>query len=1516
MSYDGTLKFDTKIDTDSFNTGVSKLGSIAKTGLGLATKALGATVAGLGALGKQAYTAGSEYEAGMSEVKAISGATAEEMEKLGDVGLDVAKQSKFTAAQIAEAYKYMGMAGWDAEDMMAGLAGVINLAAAAGEDLGTTSDIVTDGLTAFGLSAEDASHFADVLAAAATSANTNVSMMGDSFKYVAPVIGALYGQGENASKGMEDTAKALGLMANAGIKASSAGTALRSIITRLSSDGKAQDALEKLGTSLYDTEGNARDLEEVLAEARIGWKQLSAEQQTSNAKTIAGQYAMSGWLALMNAAPEDIDKVSKAIRTASGDTVNGIADIRAAVENSGIDWVNDFVFPEKAGERIKEITGEIESYIEKFGTSDSALSGLKKYLVEDLEWDLDDKQITGLIDSVRKSIDEAAVSMENAQGAAQKMADEMLNNLPGALTKLASTFDILKVSVYQDMQTPLKDAVLFAKDQLDILQNAFDTGGLKGLVGSIGEVLANIVGAITEKAPDIIDAAADLMHTFGESMIAKIKELSDSGKIGKLVVSLFTGIGTYLEVFATVGAELIGALGKAITDNAPKLKDSAAQILRNILTAISNNAGDIGEGAASLILALAGAISDNIPLILEVAAKLVAAFAKGLLQNPTALLEAAPALLTFFTGKLASSAVGILGSAGKGLVSEIVRGIASGSGSFSEAITALLNPVKGIGAAFSGIGEVIKTAFSGVASVIGPVITTIGGIAGIVGGAALAVKGFTDMWSDGWNIISTIVEALGLALAAIGAIILGAPAAIAAAVAGVIFALSQLVIVIHDNWEAIRDFFKDLGENIKQTFSDLWDGIKEGFNNAVNALKEAWSGIKDFFGELFDKIKEIFSNLWDSIKQGVSTAIDAVKEAWANIKDFFSELGENVKEIFTRLWDNVKENAQIVIDFLKEAWNGIKDFFGELIEGVKEVFGNLWDHVKEGFSNLLDAVKNIWNTIKDFFSGLIDNIKEIFSSLWEDIKDGVSKAIDAVKDAWGKVKDFFKELGEDIKNIMKELWDHLVTWFEDLIGKIKDTVADIWDSVKTLVSDIIDNVKELFSNIGDFLKELWDNVTGFFSDVLDKAKGVISDVWDAVSGFFSDVIDKLKEVFDSVTEWFKDLIDTVTSSIEELFNGIVEWINNIWDTIKGFFEEAIAFIEEKVGAIWDAIKTAFEDIWEAAKNLVKDVLDGVVDFFKNLWEKVTDGVKGVIDRVKEAFANIKDHFLDVGEDIVKGIWEGIKGAAGWVFDKVSGFVSDMVDKVKDKLGIHSPSKVMAEEVGSYLPAGIVEGFEDKARNAGSELEKGVSSMVKDMTNGMDFTGAHNRAENFFNGLIDMVKNAVSQVIETIKSGSGYIKDHFLEIGKSIAEGIGEGIKDSMSYLYSKVTDMMKSIAAAARSAMQINSPSKVMANQVGKYLPSGIVMGFEDAMQGARLQLEKDVSKLVNGMTAAVDFSVNASVPKAAIAGAEYGAGATVINNYDQHIDQTNNYHEAVPTPSAVAKNQREAVRNLVGGYA
>ena len=270
-------------------------------------------------LGTAAVKTAADFDSAMSKVAAVSGATGSDFDSLRDKAREMGAKTKFSATEAADAMNYMAMAGWKTEDMLSGIEGVMYLAAASGEDLALTSDIVTDSLTAFGLSAGESGHFADVLAAASSNANTNVSMMGETFKYCAPVAGAL-------GFSVEDTAEAIGLMGNAGIKASQAGTSMRSIMTNLTGDVKLSGAaIGDVTIATTNADGSMRSLSAILADCRVAFGGMTEAEKANNAEALVGKNAMSGFLALMNAAPEDIAKVSGAVNNCK-DAAKNMAD--------------------------------------------------------------------------------------------------------------------------------------------------------------------------------------------------------------------------------------------------------------------------------------------------------------------------------------------------------------------------------------------------------------------------------------------------------------------------------------------------------------------------------------------------------------------------------------------------------------------------------------------------------------------------------------------------------------------------------------------------------------------------------------------------------------------------------------------------------------------------------------------------------------------------------------------------------------------------------------------------------------------------------------------------------------------------------------------------------------------------------------------------------------------------------------------------------------------------------------
>ena len=336
-----------------------------------AGKQISVASAAVTGLGVAAVKTAADFDSAMANVAAISGATGDDLQALRDKAREMGEKTKFSASEAADAMSYMAMAGWKTGDMLSGIEGIMNLAAASGEDLATTSDIVTDALTAFGLTAEDSAHFADILAAASSNANTNVSMMGETFKYCAPVAGAL---GYSA----EDVAEAIGLMGNAGIKSPQAGTTLRTMMTKLQGELKLSgEALGEVTIQTANADGSMRELSDILADCRTAFSKMSESEAAAAAETLVGKNAMSGFLALMNSAPGDIDKLRNAIENCDGsaedmaaimqDNLNGqLTILKSQLEELAISF-GEMLMPV-----IRKVVTAVQGFVDKLNNMDEA----------------------------------------------------------------------------------------------------------------------------------------------------------------------------------------------------------------------------------------------------------------------------------------------------------------------------------------------------------------------------------------------------------------------------------------------------------------------------------------------------------------------------------------------------------------------------------------------------------------------------------------------------------------------------------------------------------------------------------------------------------------------------------------------------------------------------------------------------------------------------------------------------------------------------------------------------------------------------------------------------------------------------------------------------------------------------------------------------------------------------------------------------------------------------------------
>lgn len=480
MAYDGSIKIDTKIDTSGFKSGIDKIKSIAQAGVSAVTATLAGITAALGAGATAAATVGSSFEAAMSKVSAISGATGDSLQSLTDKAKEMGAKTKFSASESASALQYMAMAGWDTESMLNGIDGIMNLAAADGLDLATTSDIVTDALTAFNLKASDSTHFADVLAKASSSANTNVSMLGESFKYVAPLAGTM-------GYSVEDVSLALGLMANASVKGSMAGTSLKTALSNLASPTEDMaNVMAQYGISISDAEGNALPLIDVMKQLREKFSGLSETEQAATASTLFGKEAMSGMLAIINASDSDFDNLTK--------------------------------------------------------------------------------------------------NINNADGAAQTMADTMQDNLQGQITILKSALEGLGIEIYEGMSAPLQEAAVEAQNYVNRLTEAFKSGGLSKMIEEAGAIFGELAVKAAEAAPEMINAAVDFLQAFVDGIADNSDKLAKSAVdiIQTLITSVTEHAPDLIKAAKVIVSELVDNLNKLLPKELQKpVKEAISTIQKS-----------------------------------------------------------------------------------------------------------------------------------------------------------------------------------------------------------------------------------------------------------------------------------------------------------------------------------------------------------------------------------------------------------------------------------------------------------------------------------------------------------------------------------------------------------------------------------------------------------------------------------------------------------------------------------------------------------------------------------------------------------------------------------------------------------------------------------------------------------------------------------------------------------------------------------------------------------------------
>lgn len=429
---------------------------------------------------------------------------------------------------------------------------------------------------------------------------------------------------------------------------------------------------------------------------------------------------------------------------------------------------------------------------------------------------------------------------------------------------------------------------------------------------------------------------------------------------------------------------------------------------------------------------------------------------------------------------------------------------------------------------------------------------------------------------------------------------------------------------------------------------------------------------------------------------------------------------------------------------------------GAVVAAVAAIIGN-WDKISAALSEGWKNIKNFFLNVEDGINNFLDNARNKVNEATTNVKEGVSsffknihdKGSEYVRTASASISDFTANAGQKVSSFTSDIGNKVSTFFSDLLAGLKAWFGDIYNNLTSLLSDVmslisqagqdimngIQNVfqtlsqaidqlanffKEIFSNVVAFvssaLSDLGSMITNFISGLISSIKSMIDTIMNFISGLVSHIGSALMDIFNTIKSFFEQFI----SSLGDVLNNIAAWLDNLIANIVSFVSQLWQSLLDLVSNFADGISSALEELGSGIKSLVEEIGNGVGQFLEKIGNALGDGIRGVVDKVKQGFSGILSEVFNIGKDIVMGIVNGIKDGLNWVGQNAGSIFGGLVDFVKDVFKIGSPSKLMADEVGYWLPLGIAQGFEDGVPDAVDDINSSVDDMVNDVdTNGID-----------------------------------------------------------------------------------------------------------------------------------------------------------------------------------------------------
>lgn len=1136
--------------SDTLGKGLTTVGNqIAGVGKTMTT---GLTVP-IGTAAASAVKFGAEFDKGMSNVAAVSGATSEELGKMRDAAISWGEKTVYTATEASDALYYMGLAGWGVNESVAGLGPVLNLAAAGDLELGRTSDIVTDAMTSMKLAAgelnkdgiENTIHFTNSLAAAMSNSNTDVDQMGEAFKYVAPLAGSL-------GYDINDLSLALGLMANVGVKGTQAGTGLRQALKNLiDPTDDAYAAMDKYGVSLFDTEGKAKDMRTFMEELRGTFGDLSVDIYDSNGE--------------LKSAEQIMEEYGHSLPTTQQEKLNAIVEI----------------FGTRA---LPGILGIIEQGDDKFNDLADAIDGSDAAFVK---YNGDIMPMKEALEKFGDSVYDTSKGFE-ILGAAEGMAQVQMDNLQGDWIRFTSALGTSKIMITDLVKDSLRGFVqkltelvkwfngLDDAQKKHILKIAAIIAAIGPMLLVFGKVVAGIGGMITGFQK--MSQAFNLIQTGFVMFGTRLKNVGEAFKLAK---AGFTGFASQTSVLGTALAGItapmiaivavIAVLVAAFVHLFKTNEDFRAKIIgvwdgivskfqeagQKITEAI-NSLGFDFSGLGEAIYAAWDWICNALAPILSEVFAYIGTMIGGVVDVVVGVVQIIAGLIKGF--KDGDWTLFIEG------IKSIWDGFwAIASAPFIAVYNILTEYLARLGLTWTDVWNGIKDFFFGVWEAIKSFTTNV--LNAIKGFFTGVLNGIHNLWVSVWTAINTFINTT----------------------------LTNIKTLFTNIWTSIKNFVSNTWDGIKTKISTTFESIKNFIQTTLRAIQTIkqtiWTAIKNFIANTWDAIKTKISTTFEAIKSFISTTLQSIQTTmqniWNAIKTFIANTWDAIKTTISTTFEAIKTlittTLQAIQTTMQNIWNAIKKFVTDTVETIKKEVSDKFEALKTAVTttveNLKTAAQNKFNEMKTNVTGTIETVKTEVSTKMTAMKDAVVQTIsgmvtsiinkakeiyNGVVDTFNNIKSKMEEVGS---NIVNGIWNGISngwSWLKEKVAEVANSLLDaakgalgIKSPSKAFEEQVgiwlppgISNgfAKALPAAMDDIESELDDGLSEL--DVKDSEVDVKGVDIVGLSDSFMAVVTEVADWFTSIEERLAQTVDNIKTDIANLI-GVGKLVLNSDGTISG-----------------------------------------------------------------------------------------------------------------------------------------------------------------------------------------------------------------------------------------------------------------------------------------------------------------------------------------------------------------------------